>query len=576
MTDTPDETRPTDADLPRLGLYLPSSRVGLGPKVFGKDVANFELFQALVRHGGFDQVDFLTHRPVEAEALRAGLEVGESCATRVGSFNVLDAKAGPAAGTVLRGAAGLGELAWRRRRTCGDAGFSLMGLIHTAAPPSIREQIAEASVAPVQPWDAILCTSPSVQVAMTRMFDDWDDYLKDRFGGSRSLRPMLPLIPLGVDAGGIAARVGRPDARATMRQRLGVADTDILVIWVGRLSYFEKAFPQPMIRAVAEAASRTGARVHFAMAGWFPTPEAEEPLYRQAAAEYAPDVSFHLVDGTDRNALNSLWAGADIFLSLVDNIQETFGITPLEAMAAGLPVVVSDWNGYRYTVEDGVQGFLVPTLIGPAGALPDTFEAGHTFGQRTYQQYVGILAQHTAVDVEGAAVALSRLIESPDLRRGMGAAGRERVRRLFDWPVVAPQYRALGAELAAIRRAATGDTSAGGRHPVRGEPLADFTHFATRVMTEDTVLILRAGVGREDLDRAARTQLDSFAGNWRSSIEECELVLHHLSRHGPTPVATLLGLVARGRRRALRMGLLWMTKLGLLTWAMGGASDDAL
>ena len=31
-------------------------------------------------------------------------------------------------------------------------------------------------------------------------------------------------------------------------------------------------------------------------------------------------------------------------------------------MAAGIPVVVSDWDGYRYTVTDGVEGFLIPTL----------------------------------------------------------------------------------------------------------------------------------------------------------------------------------------------------------------------
>ena len=56
------------------------------------------------------------------------------------------------------------------------------------------------------------------------------------------------------------------------------------------------------------------------------------------------------------------WAAADIFLSLVDNPQETFGLAPVEAMAAGVPVVVSDWDGYRYTVSDGVEGFRISTL----------------------------------------------------------------------------------------------------------------------------------------------------------------------------------------------------------------------
>ncbi len=37
-----------------------------------------------------------------------------------------------------------------------------------------------------------------------------------------------------------------------------------------------------------------------------------------------------------------------------------------EAMAAGLPVVVSDWDGYKDTVRDGVDGFRIPnSCAGP-------------------------------------------------------------------------------------------------------------------------------------------------------------------------------------------------------------------
>jgi glycosyltransferase involved in cell wall biosynthesis len=53
---------------------------------------------------------------------------------------------------------------------------------------------------------------------------------------------------------------------------------------------------------------------------------------------------------------------------LSDNIQETFGIVPIEAMAAGLPVVVLDWDGYKNTVRDGIDGFRVPTLMSGAGS----------------------------------------------------------------------------------------------------------------------------------------------------------------------------------------------------------------
>ena len=56
------------------------------------------------------------------------------------------------------------------------------------------------------------------------------------------------------------------------------------------------------------------------------------------------------MDGRVPGVSQTAYAAADIFVSLSDNIQETFGLTPVEAMAAGLPVVASDWDGYRETI----------------------------------------------------------------------------------------------------------------------------------------------------------------------------------------------------------------------------------
>ena len=60
-----------------------------------------------------------------------------------------------------------------------------------------------------------------------------------------------------------------------------------------------------------------------------------------------PEVQLHVLDGRGEKVRREIWSAADIFVSLVDNIQETFGLAPLEAMAAGLPTVVSDWDGFR-------------------------------------------------------------------------------------------------------------------------------------------------------------------------------------------------------------------------------------
>src|ERR1700760_2735871 len=157
-----------------------------------------------------------------------------------------------------------------------------------------------------------------------------------------------------------------------------------------------------MFQAVQKAAAASGVKLHFAMAGWFPN-DADRGRYEQAAKVHAPDVATHFLDGNDRTLVGELWAGADVFMSLVDNIQETFGITPVEAMAAGLPVVASNWDGYRFTGRDGQDGFLIPTLGGPTSGQGLNMIMRHLFEMSSYQSYVGEVAQHTAVHVGRAA-----------------------------------------------------------------------------------------------------------------------------------------------------------------------------
>jgi D-inositol-3-phosphate glycosyltransferase len=548
----------------RLSIFHPAGKLGLGANPFGKDVANLELFQALARHGGFEQVDVLSVLPTTEAELRQALLDDPAAAVRLVAGSVFGQATVAEAGALLRGQPDIYNLAWLRRRTVGDRAYSLMGLVHTLAPPAIRQIIAMASVAPVYPWDAVICTSPSVRDALAGMFDAWGDHLGARTGGTAPPRPALPIVPLGVDGPRFAALADRPDARAKLRAKLGLADADVLVLWVGRLSYFEKAFPQAMFQAVQRAAQASGVKIHFALAGWFPV-EADRGRYDEAARAHAPDVPVHVLDGNDRTLLGELWAGADIFLSLVDNIQETFGITPLEAMAAGLPVVVSDWDGYRFTVRDGVEGFLIPTLGGPRSGVGATMVQRHIFEGVSYQSYVGEVAQYTAVHVGRAAQALTELAASPELRRRMGAAGRERIRTALDWPVVARQYHELTDELARIRLAAADPVTRQADDPVRGDPFVDFVGFPTHALTLDTPLAAAPGVTGDDVRRLTGALDLAFPG-LRATQEECAQALDLLASGQARSSRELLITFPMPRRRMVEMGLAWMAKLGLIDW----------
>ena len=124
---------------------------------------------------------------------------------------------------------------------------------------------------------------------------------------------------------------------------------------------------------------------------------------------------FVRVDGRAPDVRFSIWSVADMFISFSDNIQESFGLTPVEAMAAGLPSVVSDWDGYRDTVRDGLDGFSIPT-IAPRGGLGGDLAYWYENDWLSYANYIGAVGQYTAVDLRAAEQAIVDLASNPDLR----------------------------------------------------------------------------------------------------------------------------------------------------------------
>ena len=154
------------------------------------------------------------------------------------------------------------------------------------------------------------------------LLDRWQDHLSQRFGGTHAPQPQLPLLPLGVDQMALLEQRSDQGCRDFLRRQLRIAEHEVLVLWLGRLSFFEKAYPQGMFIALQKAAQRSGRRLHFVMAGWFPGGEIDHDLYREAAQCHAPDVPVHFLDGKNPEVVRCCWAASDLFLSLVDNPQK--------------------------------------------------------------------------------------------------------------------------------------------------------------------------------------------------------------------------------------------------------------
>ena len=558
-------------------IFHPHGHLARPANPFGKDIANAGLFRALVQHGGFRNVAVLNQCGLTSKELTAEMAptLVDHQMLRFETAPLADTTLPSRHGVLLRGQPYLAELAWLRRGAALDQAYSLVGLIHTIAPPAIRQLIGDAALAPTHPWDALVCTSPAVQQAVEAMFEAWAEHLAVRVGAVRAPRPQLPLIPLAVETEVLASQAADRQARTTLRERLRIAPDELLVLWVGRLSFYEKAFPQSMFQAVELAARRSGKRLHFGLVGWFPGGEADLKRYQQAAELLAPALNVVVLDGNDPELLAQSWAAADLFLSLVDNIQETFGLAPVEAMAAGLPVVVSDWDGYRYTVRDGIDGFRIPTLASPGGAPGELLAGLHSLELETYQTYVGAAAQHTAVHIEEAAAAIARLADDTALRESMGRAAQQRAQTMFCWPEVVRLYQELFADLAERRRVTqASEASAGARiQPLRGEPFAAFRGFATTVLHPELVLRLADQARPSDLQGRLAVELNRLYPGLRGNQSESQALLQQLEQEGASglSVESLLHDASPSRRPFLETTLVWLAKLGLVDWLPPGS-----
>ena len=141
-----------------------------------------------------------------------------------------------------------------------------------------------------------------------------------------------------------------------------------------------------------------------------------------------------------------LLAAADVVVSVVDNTQETFGLSILEALGHGRPVVASRFDGYKDLVDDGVDGLLVDTLWCEADPLAGL---GDVMDPNVAQL---IQAQSVAIDTEQLADHLRALIADEPRRLAMGAAGRAKVRERFRASAVVRQYEALVGRARGRRR----------------------------------------------------------------------------------------------------------------------------
>ncbi len=465
-------------------------------------------------------------------------------------------------GCLFQSQPSIDSFAWTRR-FFDQRDYSLCGLTHTTASDRAMNSIGAILTTPLQRWDAVICTSQSVKSMIDHLLAELGDYLGARLGATDvAPKLMLPVIPLGIHCD----QFDTPDRgrhRGHWRTELGIGEDDLVVLFVGRLSFHAKAHPFPMYRALELVSRRIQRKIHLVQSGWFANDRIDQ-AFRRGAEAIAPSVGHHFVNGRDPAARFGIWHAADVFCSLSDNIQETFGLTPVEAMAAGLPVVASDWDGYRETIEDGVQGVLVPTFApGPGHAVDLAYR--YAIGADDYDNYLFNSCGAVAVDIDATAKAFERLLTDSDMRRAMGEAGKKRARECYDWRVIIPRYSELWQELAELRQDAEEHCPRQpGRawHPLRDDPFALFQGYPTHRVAEGA----RVTALTDDM-RAQVARLGALAMN-RSQRFPQENALVYLcnafNRQKAWSFAEIIDGAPAAHRGSVARTVLWLKKLGLV------------
>lgn len=360
-------TRCDDPELPEVVDWLPSARVihvPAGPKTF---VRKEDLLPTMQ-----DFTQFV-----------------RSFAKREGSYDIVHANFFMS-----------GLVAAELKRTLGIpfvVTFHALGLVR-------RQHQREADEFPAERIDIETRLIREADAIVAECPQDLED-LVTLYGASTS---NVAVIPCGVEPKQFWPIDGR-----LARKALGYEPQDRLVLHLGRLVPRKGA--DNVIRGMARLVNQYGVSAHLLIVGGnsdIPDPKLTPEIGRLRELAEREGVTERVVftGRRSRELLKLYYSAADAFVTTP--WYEPFGITPLEAMACGTPVIGANVGGIKYSVVENETGFLVP---------PKEPE---------------LLAQQ-----------LARLYASPRLGKRLGRRAVRRVNDFFTWQAVSHSIAELYANV---------------------------------------------------------------------------------------------------------------------------------
>lgn len=208
---------------------------------------------------------------------------------------------------------------------------------------------------------------------------------------------------------------GQPSEAVVAKYGIPSPDANINLMTLGRIAVAadHKGYRR-LLQAFALAAKEVPT-LHLIFAGSGDLVD----VLRAQASELGLSSRVRFTGSVDDRDLPDVYRCAHVFALISDRGQgrgEGVPVTPLEAAACGVPILVGNQDGSPEAVEEGVDGHVLDSL-----------------------------------DIDSHACAIVRLATAPETRAGMGAAASRKVRAKFSYPVFREKHRAFLARLDVLR-----------------------------------------------------------------------------------------------------------------------------
>ncbi len=156
------------------------------------------------------------------------------------------------------------------------------------------------------------------------------------------------VIHPGVDLSGYASK-NKDDARHAVRSRLQIGDNDVVIIFASM--NFEIKGLDHILLSLAKL-QKQGKKIKLIVAG-----KGNAKKYQRMAKEAGIADQIIFAGVVSRDQLVDLYLAGDLYMML--SRFDTFGMVVPEAMAAGLPVLISSHVGAKDLVQEGRNGFMI-------------------------------------------------------------------------------------------------------------------------------------------------------------------------------------------------------------------------